>query len=215
MAIPRELRARKGDLILPKWLALLLFIEKTNRVIRGRGVRVQSLPSGGLIISAEDNFNPWESPFKVRVSGKFVTVREGLVNGVMPAIGEIRLDGSKGEGEAEAKPKLEIENPGQARSFIAIKMLFGGDLAAFDPEDPLALQIVHIPESALSPLFSQGGAVVNGDNSTLYPLALLKWSEESEVASHVFQITHHNLNHRFVAGSPREGKPSRHLFWAA
>lgn len=214
MAIPRELRARKGDLILPKWLALLLFIEKTNRVIRGKGVRVQSLPSGGLIVSAEDNFNPWESPFKVRVAGASVTVREGLVNGIMPAIGENRLDGSKGDGEAEAKPRLEIEHPGEPRSFIALKMLFGEKPVAFDPEDPLALQIVHIPESRLAPLFSQGGAVINEDNSTLYPLALLKWGE-GKTASRAFQITHHNLNHRFVAGSAQEGKPSRHLFWAA
>ena len=172
------------------------------------------MPSGGLYVSAEDNFNPWESPFKVRVTGKSATIREGLVNGVMPAIGKIRLDGSQADGASGAAPKLEIEDPKEPRSFIAIKMLLSEDPVDFDVNDPLSLQIVHIPASELSPLFSQGGAVINDDNSTVYPLASLAWTENGTVRR-AFQITHHNLNHRFVRGSAQTGKPSRHLFWAA
>ena len=139
--IPRELRARRGEMILPKWLALLNFIGKTNRVVKGRGVRVQTLPSGGIYIFAEDNFNPWDSPLKVRVSAGFARVRPGFVNGVMPAIGDVRLDGTLADGKAGEAPKLEIEEPGEPRSYIAIKMTLSEKPVDFDIADPLALQI--------------------------------------------------------------------------
>ena len=212
MAIPREIRARRGDWILPKWLALLRFIDSTSKIVRGAGVRLQYLPSGGVYIYADDNFNPWESPFKVRVTGTEAVVREGTVNGVVPAIGDVRLDGTTKDGELTESPKLEIEHLGGTRSYIALKALFTEEPVAFDPEDPLALQIVHVAE--VPELFVQGGSVVSDDNSTLYPLAVVAWKEDGTIRRS-FQIVHHNLNHRFVRGSANTGKPSRHLFWSA
>lgn len=212
--IPRELRARRGEMILPKWLALLNFIGKTNRVVKGRGVRVQTLPSGGIYIYAEDNFNPWDSPLKVRVSAGFARVRPGFVNGVMPAIGDVRLDGTLADGTAGEVPKLEIEEPGEPRSYIAIKLTLSEKPVDFDIADPLALQIAHVPASKFPPLFTQGGAIIEDDNTTLYPLAMVTWTDKGAL-KRVYQITHHNLNHRFAQGDATAGKPSRHFFWAA
>jgi hypothetical protein len=212
MAIPREIRARRGDWILPRWLALLRFIDRTSKIVRGAGVRVQYLPSGGIHIFADDNFNPWTSPFKVRVTGTEATVREGTVNGVVPAIGDIRLDGTDADGAFVEEPKLEVEHLGGSRSFIALKLTFTEEPVEFDAADPQAAQIVHVEE--VHPLFTQGGAVINDDNSTLYPLASIAWKDDGTVRRS-FQIVHHNLNHRFVRGSASLGKPSRHLFWSA
>lgn len=212
MAIPREIRARRGDWILPKWLALLRFIERTSKIVCGAGVRVQYLPSGGVHIFADDNSTPWEHPFKVRVTGAEATVRPGTINGVFPAIGEIRIDGTDAKGEQAETPKLRLEPLGGTRTYIALKLSLKEDPVEFDPSDIGSAQIVHIEK--LPALFTQGGAVINADNSTLYPLAMLAWGDDGTVRR-AFQITHHNLNHRFVLGSAAAGKPSRHLFWPA
>lgn len=211
--IPREIKAKRGDWILPKWIALLNFIKRTNKIIRGDGVRIQYLPSGGVYIYADDNFNPWAHPFKVRLSSSEMTISEGTINGVIPAIEDVRLDGSKADSEElEQPPKLQIKNPESRRSYIALKLTFSEDPVEFSADDPKAAQIVHVPE--IPKLFVQGGAVVNDDNTTLYPLASIYWTEGGNIRR-VFQITHHNLNHRFVRGGALSGKPSRHLFWAA
>jgi len=212
MAIPRELRARRGDWILPKWVALLRFIDRTSKIVTGAGVRLQYLPSGGVHVYAEDNFNPWESPFKVRLTATEARVRVGTINGVIPAIGEIRLDGTDEAGEVGDVPQLRIESLGTLRSYIALKLTFTEDPVEFSPDDPLAAQIVHVAE--LPELFVQGGSVINDSNSTLYPLALVSWKKDGTIRRS-FQITHHNLNHKFVRGSGSSGKPSRHIFWSA
>lgn len=218
MAIPREVKARRGDWILDKWHALLKFIDRTNKIVRGAGVRVQYLPSGGVYIYADDNFNPWAHPFKVSLAGNEARVLSGTVNGTVPAIKTkegklIRLDGTIAGDEDVLldAPVLKVKPAQGARSYIALKILFTEEPVDFDPENIEAVQIVHTEK--VPKLFVQGGAVINDDNSTLYPIAAVYWKDKR--VRRVFQITHFNLNHRFVQGSQESGKPSRHLFWSA
>lgn len=209
MALPIELQAKRGDWILPYWRALLAYIERTAKIERGPGVRFNNLPGGGIYIYADDNFNPWSSPFKVTVTGTRARIREGAVNAVTPTLGGVRINGLDESGESVAVPSLELEPPGNGRrSFIALRL----SLSTPDiPEDDLeAATIVHIEERPN--LFTQGGSAFE-DGVALYPLAALYWKGKS--VSRSFQIVHHNLGHRFVEGSGASGKPSRHLFWAA
>lgn len=212
MAIPLELIARKGDLILPKWNAFLDFLDRTVRVVRGEGVRMRHLPSGGLYIYADDNFNPWACPFKVSAGTDGARVREGTLNGLVPRIAGVPINGVDDEGNRVEVPLVELTPKAGGKSYVALRLVFKEEPVEVDPADPEALTIVEVAE--LPELFTQGGSVVSDDNSTLYPLAVIYWNDDGDI-ERVFQITHHNLTHRFVNGSAQAGTPSRHLFWAS
>lgn len=210
MAIPRELRARRGDFVLPYWRLLLDYIDRTNKVITGEGVRVSYLPSGGLSVYAEDNYNPWNSPFKVSAGSGTVVVREGTINGIAPSIDGVRISGIDDEGKAVDVPALKTVHLGGARSYVALKITLSEDAVEIDANNADALAVSHIAE--LPDLFTQGGTVSEG-GVAFYPIAALYWTPNGKIRR-AFQITHHNLGHRHVEGNLEKGLPSRQLFWA-
>lgn len=209
--IPPELVAKKGDWVKSKWIELLKWIDKTNRVIAGAGVRVQNMPSGGLYISADPSSSVWASPFEASIVSVGKThrlrVSPGAVNGVIPTIEGVRINGIDDKGATVRVPQLEVLPPSGNRSNVYLRLAMGPDFMAFDPDDPRAATIVHgepIKED------SEGGAIIR-DGAVLYALSAIYWRDGKVVRT--FQIVHHNLNHRYVQAM--DGRPSRHLFWAA
>ena len=65
--------------------------------------------------------------------------------------------------------------------------------------------------STRDPKPAEGGFPDNGADVGLQPLAMLVWNEDKASVKKAFQITHHNLQHRFVRSGTATG---RHFFWA-
>lgn len=208
--IPREIVARRGDLVLPTWRAMLKFIAATG-IVTGPGVRVTQTPNGTLV-DADRTFRPWAHPFKVGSDGVTASVREGLMNGVAPFIGQVRIDGTDKDGREAVVPELELKHDGTPITYVAIVLdmpIVDGGAAFIDT--PEACRIEHVTK--LPRQFEQGGVVPDGTRA-IYPLAALYWNARGDLRKRL-QIVHHNLGHRYIPGEPARGTVGRHFFWAA
>lgn len=192
-----DLRVRRGDPIQPAWQRLLKWAAGT-KLIAGRGVRLSVTPQGTLV-TADVRNRPWDHPWKVAVSDKTASIRPGLLNNLMPTIKGVALDGK----DAKAPPTLKIAGgpDEELRSWVMLQVTMDAD-GRIPPKAKDAITLIHVNQ--LEPELP----VTTG----LQPLALLQWDESGSVKS-VFQIAHHNLNHRFLPGIASRG-PGRHFFWA-
>lgn len=211
--VPKDIVARKGDLILPKWRALLRFITNTG-IVTGPGVRVTQGPNGTLV-DADASFRPWSHPFKVSCDGTSATVRAGLVNGVSPYIAGVRITGVDDEGMEVEVPEVEIEHDGTPITYIALVLITPESSGRVAPiafaDTPETVFIEHV--NALPEAFAEGGSVASLGRA-VYPLAALYW-EDKGILRDKIQIVHHNLGHRYIQSQAKAGIPGRHLFWAA
>lgn len=208
-SVPKEIEASKGDSILPKWQALLAFIKNTGIVV-GPGVKVTQGPNG-TYVDAESNFRPWTHPFKVSTDGSTVRVRAGLVNGVAPYIGKVRITGVDDDGKKVEVPELDIKHDGTLITYVNLVLITPADGDIVIVDSPETIFIEH---STSVPKNFAGGGVTQSLGRAVYPLAALYWDEKN-IFRQRFQIVHHNLGHRFIQSKPQEGIPGRHLFWAA
>jgi hypothetical protein len=210
MFIPPEIIARKRDPILPKWRALLKFIKNTG-IVTGPGVKVTQTPNGTLV-DAERSFRPWSHPFKVSTDGTTATIRAGLVNGVSPYLNGVRINGIDDDGNEIEVPPLEITHDGTLITYIAIVLnLPAGNETMAISDSPEAIRIEHV--TSLPENFAEGGTV-SDQTRGVYPIAALYWNGKNDFNKRL-QIVHHNLGHRFIRASPKEGIVGRHFFWAS
>jgi hypothetical protein len=189
----RDLHVRKGDPVLPAWNKLLEWA-KQFRLFAGRGVRLTRTPNGTFIV-AEQRGTPWDHPFKVMVSATEATVLLGTLNNVVPVIAGKRLD-------EESAPMLKLlGGPNRdMRSWICLDVRVDAKTGAIDRENPKAVIITHAREPESLELGR-------------HALAMLIWNPDRATIRRAHQITHFNLQHRFIKA--QAGKPSRHLFWPA
>jgi len=189
----RDLQVRKGDPVLPAWNKLLQWA-KQFRLLAGRGVRLTRTPNGTFIV-AEQRGTPWEHPFKVNISALEATVLLGTLNNLVPTMAGKRLD-------EEPTPRLKlVGGPNRdRRSWICLDVRVDTKADAIDPNDPNAVTITHVRE----PESREVGR---------HPLAMVLWNADRTTIRLVHQITHFNLQHRFLKA--QAGQPSRHLFWPA
>ncbi len=203
----RELYVQPGQPVLPAWRRLLEW-SKQFRLFAGRGVRLQRTPNGTYIV-ADLASNPWNHPFKVRLSGMEAMIGFGTVQNVVPRIEGKRLDGSDDKGREGEPPSLLItgEPNAELRSWIIVEVrpdLEWGEVLMGDKE---AVVIRHVNDLQ-SPSAEVGR----------HPLAMLIWSSNRRSVQRVRQITHFNLQHLFVlqqGATPLAPRRGRHLFWAA
>jgi hypothetical protein len=87
----RNLEVKPGDLIWPKWQALLRWA-KSRRFIRKPGLRFRET-SNGIEVIVERSIR-YPHPFRVSLAGADFRVSEGTLDGEMVAIGDKYLDGS-------------------------------------------------------------------------------------------------------------------------
>ena len=221
-SIPKDIIAKRGDEVLPKWRALLKFIANTGIVV-GPGVKVTTGPNG-TYVDADSAFRPWSHPFKVSCDGATARVRAGLVNGISPYIADVRISGVDIKGANVDVPPLVIDHDGTPITYVALVVVTpestvsGGEIVLTD--SPKTIFIAHV--TSLSRKFSGGGSPLESAPSgspvpldkAIYPLASL-YLESKCVLLKKTQIVHHNLGHRYIQSQAKAGIPGRHLFWAA
>lgn len=214
-SIPKELKANKGDSILPKWKKLLEFIGQTG-IVPGPGVRITRTTNGTHIYA--DHFQkPWSHPWKVSATPEEVTVRAGTVNGLVPWIGEegkrVRINGLDDENKEIEVPPLPIRfRTGSFVTEIVLVVKLQEEEGIAISDTPESLYIDHRYEGDPS---TRAGGATDVLGTGIYPLAKIYWSRDTEDIRAVHQICHHNLQHRFQQSSPKSGRPARHFFWAA
>lgn len=208
MAIPREIEAEAGDLILPKWKALIDFARSTG-IVRHPDVIVKVTPHGTRVVPLKRRRRP-RHPFRVSATSTGAVVRAGTVNGVSPYIGRYPISGIDPTTGVDIEvPPLEIKHAGEARTYVALYVKPEGESGLKVQDDPELTKIVHVVDPG-----DLDGTSPDVEGATTYPLAALYWSDRG-VLNRAFQIVHHNLSHRFLEGRPEEGIGSRHIFWAA
>jgi len=205
-----DLKVRRGDPIEPFVKRLLKELPVLFRFFTGRGVRFNRTPNG-IIVVADVRSNAWDHPFKVGVSEKIAIVGNGSVNNLVPQINGVGIDGLDDDGKEVPPPQLKLTGgpSKELRSWVCVQARVDLKTGVMNPKDTTALTIIHT--ATLDPKSSEGGFPDDGAGIGLQPLAMLVWNEDKASVRRVFQITHHNLQHRFVRGNTGTG---RHFFWA-
>lgn len=193
---------REGDLILPAWEELQR-AETAARVQLGRNVRRRQTPAG-IALTVDNRAALWPHPFKCSLVGKEVQVSAGLVGEIMPTISGRKIDGTDAGGEDTGSiPRVKITgSPDEGlRSWICIEVTVLEDTGGIDLENPEPVIITHRTSLAADSEFTG-----------IHPLAQIKWSDVRS-PSQIFQVVHHNLQHRFYPATATRG--ARHTFWPA
>jgi len=206
-----DLKVRRGDPIEPFVKRLLKELPILFRFFTGRGVRFNRTPNG-IIVVADLRRNAWDHPFKVAIGENTATVGNGSVNNLIPQIGGVGIDGLDDDGNDVPSPQLKITGGpnDELRSWVCVQAKVDLKTGVMNPKDKTALTIIHT--DSLDPRAGEGGFPDNGEGTGLQPLAMLVWNEDKSSVRRVFQITHHNLGHRYTPA--KAPQPGRHFFWA-
>lgn len=108
MAGLASLEAQAGDLVLPKW-RLLLKWAKSRRFRPGPGILYRETPDGVLVWARRRGSYP--HPFRVALEVEGFRVAPGFLDGKIPAVDGITLDGFDKDGLPTARPLLPFGNP--------------------------------------------------------------------------------------------------------
>ena len=207
-----DLQVQPGDPIVPAWHRLLKWAKQFT-LHAGAHVRLNRTPNGTTVV-ADLRSKQWVPRFRVRVSDKSVVVGEGTVNNLVPRINGVELDGLDSAGKEVPAPTLKITSgPSDAmRSWVCVQVKVDIEGGRMNPDDKDSLTVIHT--RTLDPRSAEGGFPDNGEGIGLQPLAMLVWNEGGGSVKRVFQITHHNLQHRFVRSGTGQVTAGRHFFWA-
>ena len=192
----------------PKLTALArAVIEEARRQFSGaRVTRTRS----GQIVTFEPEAVDFSGSFHVSIAGReLVTVTPGLVNGLMPTIDGVYLDGTdeNGDPHPEGIPRLScMSGPGERRrSYVGIRLAIEPKTEVIPKDDPAAVIMAH--RGDLPREFSEGGAP-DEVGSAFWPVAQLNWDEEGFRIIKVRQISYFDKTHRVVRIDGR----ARHFF---
>jgi hypothetical protein len=190
------------------------FVKSQGVVSVSGNVRVHQYVDGKSIVGETSRAN-FSGAFEVtRKGARSITVGIGRVNGVMPRIGGIYLDGTDADGNPArgGVPALDLEggDPETRRSYVCIRVesrgVEGRETLGFDPEDEEALTIVHrlTLKTGTGPGYED-----DGDGVGYRPVAELAWDARGERLLSLRQILRFDQEYAF---KPQEGGPGRHLF---
>lgn len=209
-----KLFAKRGEPIIKKWNLLIEFIKQTDVIVGSEGVRVRKTPNG-TVVTVDRNFAAFPHPFRVRRTGDQFSVREGTVAGLLPYIEKVDLSGRDEGGNEKDVPRIKATNSrGSDATYLAVVATPIVTTRGVGLESsPDTLRIEHI--DSLDGVNLNTGGVTEKDGRVIYPIARIDWDSKGNTIREVFQIVHHNLNHRYVQGNAQTGVSSRHFFWAA
>ena len=191
--IPNELKADKGDKILPKFKKLVAWIDSQRLVSVDDRVTINLTPNGTLV-SMVDRPPSIVTPLQVRRSGdKFFSVGEGYINGKLPQIkpdtGQLQ-DIVDPDGVPAPPAKLPQERP------ILICAL-----VVFDETYKLkSSEIVWKKPSEIPRTGSANYSTQDKNISGLIPLAYLRKDNFIQFVTHNLQVRAylHNGSHRVI-----------------
>lgn len=178
-----KLEARVGELIRPKWRELLRWA-RSMRFRPGAGILWRQTPNGVLVWAKPRGSYP--SAFPVGIGSTGFTVGVGTLDGVMPAIDGVTLDG------------IELAT----QSTVTRPILPFGD----PPKDGVCWVTLQASDDPTLP----GTVVVADQPGTGQDLALVRWVNDRP--SRVFQIARHNYASGATAPDAT-GKRGR-FYWA-
>jgi len=191
--IPDELKADKGDKILPKFKKLVAWIDSQRLVSVDDRVLINSTPNGSLV-SMVDRPPTISTPLQVRFNGtKFFSISEGYINGKLPQIkpstGELQ-DIVDPDGVPAPPAKLPEERP-----------ILVCALVVFDETYKLkSSEIVWRKPDEIQRTGSANYAAKDKTTSGLIPLAYLRKNNFIQFVTHNLQVRAyvHNGSHRVI-----------------
>lgn len=198
--------AKPGEMVAPKWNALIRYLRRITQLRSGREIRMRTGPDGTSIV-ADRRQAVFTPHFAVRLAGDEVTIGTGLVNGIVPVISGVQLDGLLPDGKPSPKPvpKLKVTEPSAAlRSWVCVTVQIDLKTGMMIEKEPVG--IIHLSDADLR---VRNGYSTDIKGQGIYPLAMVVWTDKKTPAR-VHQITMHDLQHSFLAAG--KGLPARHFF---
>lgn len=208
----RAPEVKPGGSIAHGWKALQK--EEENWRIPFQGDFLQWQMPGGTILQQRGLPNvflhPWRVTLSVTRSAQAAVIRPGRVNGVIPNIGDVRLDGYISKDQPTGPvPTLDLKDgPGpDMESWICVQTAIDLATGKWIEKNPLTL--VHV--QALDPAYNDGGSP---DQNGLgrEPIAVVIWQDKKTIR-YVDQTAMHDLHHRYEAPATGAGNRGRHFFW--
>lgn len=194
-----DLQARAGQPIAPLWQQLRQRLAAAGQLQLGTGMRLHQGPDGTTVI-AEPSGKSFTPHFKVSLSGMEASVGLGTVNGDVPTIQGIGLDGVNSSGATVTVPRVKLTTPDDLlRSWIVLQVKI--DLATgLIVEEPDAITLIHTNDrrSNIDPALGW------------QPVALLTWADR-RTPRRAHQIVMKDLNHVWREPAA-QGRQGRHFF---
>jgi hypothetical protein len=202
----RDLIPSPQDRVSVYWARLVQWAKQKDVVAHGPGVRVAEGVYGTTVRYAPSY--PWDHPFRGTVFRGSITIRPGTVDGEMPTLDGVYLDGYDAEGHEVGEPLLTLadgDGPGpDGRSTVCLRMLWDVERRLARVGEPDWLTVAHVPDL-------DAARAELGPGVALEPLLILYWREGR--VDRYRQSVHHNLVHSYLPGD-ESGSPGRHFFSA-
>lgn len=208
----KNLEARPGDRILPRWNGLINRADE-RRMFFGKDTRVRYLPGGGLGVTGIPAPTILRHPWRMSTPDDENTVimREGRVGGHRPWVTEeLRL--SEEDPSTEEPVRIQLTPKDEGFSYVMVgvnvrngdwpkaELPFDGELVTWDN-----LRIME--REVLADGFGSGGVTEDAEGWAWYPLVYIEWEDNLVIAQ--FQFAMHNLGHLVVADQENN---ARHFF---
>jgi hypothetical protein len=191
--IPDELKADKGDKILPKFKKLVAWIDSQLLISVDDRVLINTTPNGSLV-SMVDRPPSIFTPLQVRFNGdKFFSVGEGYINGKLPQIkpssGALQ-DIVDPDGIPAPPAKLPQERP----IMICAQVVFD-EAYSLKSSEIVWKKPAEIPRTG-----SANYAAKDKTTTGLIPLAYLRANKLVQFVTHHLQVRAyvHNGSHRVI-----------------
>jgi len=191
--IPDELKADKGDKILPKFKKLVAWIDSQRLISVDDRVLINTTPNGSLVSMVEQPPSIF-TPLQVRFNGdKFFSVGEGYINGKLPQIkpssGALQ-DIVDPDGIPAPPSKLPQERP----IMICAQVVFD-EAYRLKSSEIVWKKPAEIPRTG-----SANYAAKDKTTTGLIPLAYLRANKLVQFVTHDLQVRAyvHNGSHRVI-----------------
>jgi len=191
--IPDELKADKGDKILPKFKKLVAWIDSQRLISVDDRVLINTTPNGSLVSMVEQPPSI-VTPLQVRFNGdKFFSVGEGYINGKLPQIkpssGALQ-DIVDPDGIPAPPAKLPQERP----IMICAQVVFD-EAYRLKSSEIVWKKPAEIPRTG-----SANYAAKDKTTTGLIPLAYLRANKLVQFVTHHLQVRAyvHNGSHRVI-----------------
>lgn len=203
---------KAGDVLSAKSWQMMERAVTMIQLFSGYGISLRKT-ADGTIISVDAQAVAWDHPFKVDLSGpRGCTITFGTVNGKVPQIKGVPMDGGDKNLPVPAFEWEETRLDKEGRGWIAVEVHFDEgwfiDNAYFVQVASLETDDGSEGGDLTKTAMAVGTAPTLSGNRTRWPIAMLKRRGNGQLE--IFQQVHHTLQHRMKQNA--RGVP-RHFFY--